>query len=117
MAFVRVARDGVPVTEAKDVALDANLGKRFTLKTDVVVVGSGAAGSIVAYEMAKAGRDVLVLESGRYYPSSKFTEHLGDTMTQIYQDQVGQVNTTADIIFVQGACVGGSPESPCGRRR
>lgn len=29
-------------------------------------------------------------------------------MTQIYQDQVGQVNTTADIIFVQGACVGGS---------
>ena len=31
MAFVRVARDGVPVTEAKDVALDANLGKRFTL--------------------------------------------------------------------------------------
>ncbi len=42
MAFVRVARDGVPVTEAKDVALDANLGKRFTLKTDVVVVARGA---------------------------------------------------------------------------
>ena len=38
MAFVRVARDGVPVTQAKDVALDASLGKRFTLKTDVVVV-------------------------------------------------------------------------------
>ena len=36
MAFVRVARDGVPVTQAKDVALDASLGKRFTLKTDVV---------------------------------------------------------------------------------
>ena len=108
MAFVRVARDGVPVTQAKDVALDASLGKRFTLKTDVVVVGSGAAGAMVAYEMAKAGRDVLVLESGRYYPSSQFTEHLGDTMTKIYQDQVGQVNTTADIIFVQGACVGGS---------
>ncbi|MCG8436794.1 MAG: GMC family oxidoreductase [Pseudomonadales bacterium] len=108
MAFVRVPRDGVPVTQAKDVALDASLGKQFTLKTDVVVVGSGAAGSMVAYEMAKAGRDVLVLESGRYYPSSQFTEHLGDTMTKIYQDQVGQVNTTADIIFVQGACVGGS---------
>ena len=76
MAFVRVARDGVPVTQAKDVALDASLGKRFTLKTDVVVVGSGAAGAMVAYEMAKAGRDVLVLESGRYYPSSVSYTHL-----------------------------------------
>lgn len=108
MAFVRVARDGVAVTQARDVALDASLGKRFTLKTDVVVIGSGAAGAMVAYEMAKAGRDVLVLEAGRYYPSSQFTEHLGDTMTKIYQDQVGQVNSTADIILVQGACVGGS---------
>lgn len=108
MRFVTMQRDGVPVTQAKDVALDANLGDNFTLKTDVVVVGSGAAGSTVAYEMAKAGRDVVVLESGRYYPSAQFTEHLGDTMTKIYQDQVGQVNTTADIIFAQGACVGGS---------
>ncbi|EKF75136.1 GMC oxidoreductase family protein [Alcanivorax hongdengensis A-11-3] len=108
MAFVTVARDGVPVTQARDVALDATLGKNFTLKTDVVVVGSGAAGALVAYEMAKAGRDVLVLEAGRYYPSAQFTEHLGDTMTKIYQDQVGQVNTTADVIFVGGACVGGS---------
>jgi len=65
MAFVRVARDGVPVTQAKDVALDASLGKRFTLKTDVVVVGSGADGAMVDYGMAKAGRDVPVLESER----------------------------------------------------
>jgi choline dehydrogenase-like flavoprotein len=108
MQRVDVPRDGVPVTQAKDVAADPSLGKRFRLRADVVVVGSGAGGSVVAYELAKAGLDVLVLEGGRYYPSSDFTEHLGDTMQLIWRDQAGQVNTTADVVFAEGACVGGS---------
>lgn len=32
---------------------------------DVVIVGAGASGSIVAHQLAKAGRKVLVLEAGR----------------------------------------------------
>jgi choline dehydrogenase-like flavoprotein len=32
---------------------------------DVVIVGAGASGSIVAHELAKAGRKVLVLEAGK----------------------------------------------------
>jgi ribulose 1,5-bisphosphate synthetase/thiazole synthase len=33
-------------------------------KADVVVVGSGIAGMSVAYELAKAGQDVVVVDRG-----------------------------------------------------
>ena len=108
MSRVNIPRHGVPVTTARHIARDATVGRRFSVRTEVVVIGSGAAGSVVAHELAKAGRQVLVLESGRYLPSSDFTEHLGDTMTLIYRDQAGQVNSTADVLFVEGECVGGS---------
>jgi hypothetical protein len=45
-----------------------------TLDADVVVVGSGAGGSIVSYRMAEAGHRVLVLEGGRHVEPSEFSE-------------------------------------------
>ena len=41
---------------------------------DVVVVGAGAVGAMVAYGLAKVGRRVLVLEAGRAYGSR--TDHV-----------------------------------------
>src|SRR5918997_4528829 len=46
-----------------------------TVEADVVVVGSGAAGAIVAYRLAEAGRRVLVLERGLYVHPSEFKEN------------------------------------------
>jgi choline dehydrogenase-like flavoprotein len=108
MRLINMPREGIPVTQAKDVARDPALGRQFTIQTDVVVVGSGGGGSVVAYEMAKAGRRVVVLESGRYWPSADFTESLGDTLSKVYRDQAAQANTTADVLFLEGHCVGGS---------
>lgn len=108
MSRANIPRHGIPVTTARHVARDTTIGRRASIKTEVVVIGSGAGGSVVAHELAKAGHQVLVLESGRYMPSAAFTEHLGDTMTQIYRDQAGQVNSTADVLFVEGECIGGS---------
>src|ERR1700685_3281491 len=41
-------------------------GETATLSCDVCVIGSGAGGSVIAAECAKAGKDVLVLEMGAY---------------------------------------------------
>ncbi len=106
--YVSVPRSGVPVVQAIDVISDPSYGSNIRLQADVVIVGSGAGGSVAAYELAKAGYDVLVLESGRYYPSTSFTEKLGDTINAVYRDQAGQINTTADVLFVEGTCLGGS---------
>lgn len=108
MRPINMRREGVAVTQAKDVARDPSLGRQFSIQTDVVIVGSGAGGAVMAYELAKAGRKVLVLESGRYWPSAEFTENLGDTLTKVYRDQAAQANTTTDVLFLEGNCVGGS---------
>lgn len=46
---------------------------QLDLDADVVIIGSGAGGGINAYELAKAGKKVIVLEAGPYVPSEKFT--------------------------------------------
>ena len=46
---------------------------------DVVIVGAGLAGSIIAYKLGKAGKKVLVIESGASVPTSR-----KDYMEQFY---------------------------------
>ena len=40
---------------------------------DAIVVGSGCAGSVAAYELAKAGKAVLVVERGNYAGAKNMT--------------------------------------------
>src|SRR5262252_3338544 len=46
-----------------------------TEKTDVVIVGAGAAGGILAAELAKAGMKVIGLERGPRLKTSDFEPH------------------------------------------
>ena len=48
------------------------------LECEVVVIGSGAGGAAAAYELAKRGRAVLMLESGHYFDRRSFN---GDPFT------------------------------------
>ncbi len=101
--FKQMSREGVPVIQAKDIDR-----KFVSLKADVVIVGSGAGGSVMAYELAKAGKKVIVLEAGPYVPSKDFKEDMMDSMKRLYQDTGLQTNTTGDVVMLQGRCVGGS---------
>ncbi len=93
----------LPVLDASNVQDDL-----VSLKTDVVVVGSGAGGATLAYELARAGKAVIMVEAGRYVRSKDFSEHLPDMFAKTYQDGGGQTNADGDIMIVQGRCVGGS---------
>jgi len=98
-----VPAHGLQVTQASDVTQG-----NIELNVDAVVIGSGAGGAIAAYELAKAGKKVVVLEAGPYVPSEKFTEMMAVSMDTLYADHGGQSNTAGDISILQGACVGGS---------
>ena len=78
------------------------------LETDVCVVGSGAGGAILAYELALHGHDVLVLERGRYVEPREFTDNEVDMIGRLYADGVMQQTEDFNFTVLQGSCVGGS---------
>ncbi len=96
----------LPVMDAA--AFRAAGHRDLTIKADVAIVGSGAGGAVMAYEMAKAGKSVVVLEAGRYVPSTQFSEIAVDMFDKLFQDSGAQLNMDADIMVLQGRCVGGS---------
>jgi choline dehydrogenase-like flavoprotein len=75
--------------------------------TNVVVVGTGAAGAILAYELAAAGHDVLMLERGPHVDPRTFSEDEAEQLSRLYAD--GALTLAANFRFqvAQGMCVGG----------
>ena len=49
-------------------------GEAATIEADVCVVGSGAGGGVIAAELQRAGRSVVVLEQGVYQNESDFKQ-------------------------------------------
>ena len=78
------------------------------LTADVVIVGTGAAGATLAYELAMRGREVLMLERGAHVKPSEFTENEAVQLSNLYAD--GALTLSKDFRFqvAQGMCVGGS---------
>ncbi len=78
------------------------------ITTDIAIVGSGAAGSILAYELARRDREVLILERGLHVDPSDFTEIESEQLSTLYAD--GALTLSRDFRFqiLQGMCVGGS---------
>jgi choline dehydrogenase-like flavoprotein len=73
---------------------------------DVVVIGSGAGGGVVASAFARAGKRVVVLEAGGAFDASHFTQR-EMMMSDLYLD--GGLTSSKDlgIAILAGATVGG----------
>jgi choline dehydrogenase-like flavoprotein len=90
------------------VAVDRTIGAaRLELVADVVVVGSGAGGGVVAARLAEAGRDVLVVEAGPYVPESELPDNELDAFDRLYLDHGLATTTDLGISILAGAAVGG----------
>ncbi|MEI8254936.1 MAG: FAD-dependent oxidoreductase [Deltaproteobacteria bacterium] len=74
---------------------------------DVCIVGSGSAGATTAWELARAGRDVLVLEEGGDYTGSQLTQRDAAMYDQLYMDRGGRSTTDLSITVLQGRVLGG----------
>jgi choline dehydrogenase-like flavoprotein len=79
-----------------------------SLEADVCIVGSGAGGGILAYELARRGRSVLILERGQYVEPRDFTEDEVGMIGRLYADGVMQQTEDWRFTVLQGSCVGGS---------
>lgn len=82
---------------------------RNVLETaDVCVVGSGAAGAILAWEMADRGHSVVLLEKGGYHPREDFNQKEDEMIPLLYKNSGLQFTIPTAIAVAQGSCVGGS---------
>ncbi|MBI3073056.1 MAG: GMC family oxidoreductase [Deltaproteobacteria bacterium] len=85
------------------------LTKDLRAAADVVVIGSGAAGAVVARILAKAKLDVIVVEEGPPPDRTRTSRSVQDAMFLLGRDRGLQVAMGRSFIPVlQGRCVGGS---------
>lgn len=98
---------GDPIVEGR------KLPRGFSIEADVVIVGSGAGGSVAATILAEAGRRVVVLEEGPYVKPEDYQRFLpSDSVRRLFREAgmsmalgLGQ---TPMISILAGRAVGGS---------
>jgi choline dehydrogenase-like flavoprotein len=78
-----------------------------TLDCDVVVVGSGAGGGVVAGLLAEAGRSVVVLEKGENPTPAGFTQVEGDMLNAFYLDAGLMMTQSGSLPILAGSALGG----------
>lgn len=82
-------------------------GAEVRLEADVVVVGSGAGGGVVASELARAGRRVLVVEAGPFVDEATMPRDELDAYGRLYLNY-GLLSTwDGSITMLAGSGVGG----------
>ena len=79
---------------------------------EVIVVGSGAGGGVVAGELAERGRSVLLLEAGGHYTAADFTRWESRAGHDFWWPlrfafPAGEPNL-GPVVLIGGRCVGGS---------
>lgn len=76
---------------------------------DVVVVGSGAGGGVVAGELAQCGRKVLLLEAGPHITSERFKRFEAKANHDLFWPIRFAPLPDGDVLtFLSGRCVGGT---------
>lgn len=90
-----------------------DLGSDATLSTDVVVVGSGAGGSVIATELAEAGFSVVVVEEGPHVKPAQYAKmRPSESIRTMWRDGAFTVawglGKSPMVNVTMGRCIGGS---------
>ena len=90
-----------------------DLGRSATIDADVVVVGSGAGGAVIAAELAEAGQSVVVVEEGPHVKPEEYgAMRPSESIRHIWRDGAMTVawgvGDSPMINVTMGRCIGGS---------
>jgi choline dehydrogenase-like flavoprotein len=102
-----------PIASGDAIVHGRDLAAGFDETCDVVVVGSGAGGSVVATLLAEAGLSVVVLEEGPYYRADQYRTFTPSQSVRKLFREAGMmtafgVGQTPIISITVGRAVGGS---------
>ncbi len=93
-------------TTVRPLSVDAGDGP-VTLEADVVVVGSGAGGGVVAAELTRAGRSVVVVEAGPFVDEATMPPDELDAYRRVYLNHGLLTTWDGSITMLAGTAVGG----------
>lgn len=74
---------------------------------DVIIVGSGVSGSIIASDLTSKGLECLVLEAGEFFSRSNFPRKEVDINSKLYWSGGAEFNTASNIALLRPKVVGG----------
>jgi len=75
---------------------------------DVCIIGSGAAGSILAAKLSMAGKSVVVLEKGGYFEGEDMNQRDDDMIPLLWKNSGANFTDDLRIGILQGSTLGGS---------
>jgi choline dehydrogenase-like flavoprotein len=76
--------------------------------SDVCIIGSGAAGAILAKKLCDAGRSVILIEKGGYYDGEDMNQRDEDMFPLLWKNSGANLTDDLRIAIAQGSCLGGS---------
>jgi long-chain-alcohol oxidase len=94
--------EGAPPRALRSTEID----RATRLECDVVIVGSGAGGGVVAGMLAGAGLDVIVVETGGYYDDRDFDGSELGALTRYYMAAPAATHDQS-VALLAGSCLGG----------
>ncbi len=74
---------------------------------DVVIIGSGASGSVIADELTRAGADCVMLEAGQDYIAEEYPRNEMLANARLYWSGGMDATTSANLLFLRGKVLGG----------
>lgn len=77
------------------------------IQCDVVIVGSGAGGGVMAATLSKQGLKVIVLERGPYFAAGDITSLEGPGMLQMYEKGGTLATDDGGVALIAGRVLGG----------
>jgi choline dehydrogenase-like flavoprotein len=75
---------------------------------DVCIVGSGAAGAVLAKELVESGKRVVLLERGGYHEGKDMNQRDADMIPLLWKNCGFNFDDNLRIAIAQGCCLGGS---------
>lgn len=78
-----------------------------TLEADVVVIGSGAGGAVVAAELAADGKRVVILEKGGYFQEADFDGAERLASQRLFEKRCLLTTRDAGMVLLAGSNIGG----------
>jgi choline dehydrogenase-like flavoprotein len=78
-----------------------------TLTTEVLIIGSGAGGGVVAGELAAADFEVMVIEKGGYYAEQDFSGNEAEMSAKLFEKRGSLTTADTSIVVLAASLLGG----------